>query len=280
MQASFPSLLRLFLIGLLLGAAGCGRTDAPFGGAETDDENFRHGKELERLGQSQEALASFLKVIDERGDDAPEAHLEAGILYQTQVRDPIAAIYHYRKFRTLRPTSPQADLVKQRIDAAMREFGRTLPGQPLENGRLDANDQRDALDRLERENTLLREQLAAARGGLPVPRADSKSLGSTPALVSVWPPSGPAAGPSPVVPAPPAAPSPVVRPTGAPPAPKPSPAAASGKKHVVASGDTLSTIAQRYLGAKNRWPEILAANKDILPSEKTPLKVGMELKIP
>ncbi len=278
MLACFPSLPRLLLIGVLLGTAGCGRTDAPFGGAETDDENFRHGKELERLGQPQEALAAFLKVIGERGDDAPEAYLEAGILYQTQVRDPVEAIHFYRKYRTLRPSSPQADLVKQRIDSAMREFARTLPGQPLENGRLGANDQQDALDRLERENTLLREQLAAARGGLPVSRADSNAASPLAALAGAWPPPAPPAAVSPVIPATPANVSPVVRPSA--PVPPSKPAAAAGKKHVVASGETLSTIAQRYLGARNRWPEILAANKDILPSDMTKLPVGMELKIP
>ena len=65
--------------------------------------------------------SEFLKVIQKRGlNESPESHLEVGLLYQFHFKDPIAAIFHYRKFRELKPNSPQADLVRQRIDAATR----------------------------------------------------------------------------------------------------------------------------------------------------------------
>jgi len=130
--------------------------------AEVDDPEYRRGKDLQRLGRNPEALASFLKVIEQRGGAAAESHLDAGILYQEHIRDPIAAIYHYRKFRELRPNAKQSDLVLQRIDAATREFARTLPAQPLDN-QADRSDMMDALDKLQRENLQLKEQLVAAR---------------------------------------------------------------------------------------------------------------------
>jgi nucleoid-associated protein YgaU len=78
----------------------------------------------------------------------------------------------------------------------------------------------------------------------------------------------PAATPS-VTPAPKAA-------KPATPAPAP---AATGRKHVVRPGDTLSSISQQYYKSRAKWRDILAANKGVLRSEND-LKVGMELRIP
>ena len=263
----------LLLLTALLGAACCGRGDLTSDNAGPDDENYRHGKELERLGQNQEALAAFLKVIDQRGADAPEAYIEAGLLYQQQVKDPLAAIYYYRKFLQLRPNSPQADLVKQRIDAATREFARTLPGLPLENNQLGPADQGDAIDRLQRENTLLREQLSAARSGLPPgPAASPSPISPVSPLNGLWPPAALPADPSPVIRASP--PSTVPQPAAA-----TSPAAA-GRKHVVAAGDTLSSIAQKYYGNRNKYHDIYEANRDVMKNENVLPRIGTELKIP
>jgi nucleoid-associated protein YgaU len=49
--------------------------------------------------------------------------------------------------------------------------------------------------------------------------------------------------------------------------------------YVVKSGDTLSKIAKDLLGDAERWPEILAANKDKI-KDPDAIKPGQELKIP
>lgn len=49
--------------------------------------------------------------------------------------------------------------------------------------------------------------------------------------------------------------------------------------HVVQSGDTLSGIAQKYLGSIGRYPEIFEANRDQLASPDA-LQLGMRLRIP
>lgn len=55
---------------------------------------------------------------------------------------------------------------------------------------------------------------------------------------------------------------------------------ASLKVVEVQAKQTLSVLAEKYLGDKNRWREIYAANKDVLSSPEQPLKIGMKLKIP
>lgn len=54
---------------------------------------------------------------------------------------------------------------------------------------------------------------------------------------------------------------------------------AVGKEYVVQSGDHLYKIAQKQLGNGDRFPEIIALNKDQLPNPGQ-LQVGMKLKLP
>ena len=264
----------LLLIALLLVAAGCEGERRPRA-SEADDPQYRRGLQLEKQGRNTEALGVFLQVIERRGDDAPESHLEAGLLYQQVLRDPIAAIYHFRKYLELQPGSRQVDLVRQRISAAMRDFARTLPAQPLDNqnARLDLLAR---IDELQKENLQLKEQVAAYATGVvptrPLPAGPDEGL-------QVQPPRGAAAGR-------PAGPSVAVataiRPAPAartPAAPAAAPAAPAGRRHVVAQGETLYKIAQRYYGSGARWPEILEANRGVLKNENS-VRAGMELRIP
>ncbi len=263
--------------------------------AEADDPDYRRGKELLRMGREQEALAQFLRLIDQRGGAAAESHLEAGILYHKHIKDPIAAIYHYRRYRELSPGTEQARLVLQSIDACIRDFARTLPAQPLDN-QVDRTDLMDAVDRLQRENLQLKEQLAGARAavldttrqaaagpGLTVSpgwdvepsqggyTADAAGTGA--AARGAEPEYAAPVGVSPV----PSTPAPAAPVVAAPVAPPPAPAPA--RRHVVAKGDTLQSISLRYYGTRSRFRDIYAANRDIMPNEGT-LRIGMELKIP
>ena len=309
MRSRLSSVLFISLLAAVpLLHTGCGpQSVMPFT-AEVDDPDYRRGKELLRMGREQEALAQFLKVIDQRGrndrEGAAESHLEAGILYQKHIKDPIAAIYHYRRYREMRPNSEQSKLVLQSIEACIREFARTLPAQPMDN-QVDRTDLMDTIDRLQRENLQLKEQLAAARAAvLETTRQNASATGAGGTGEIGFPPTPPlepsqggaamdepAGGPveysAPVAVVPvPAAPTPTPRPgTPAPTAPATSapppaaPPAGAARRHVVAKGDTLMSISLRYYGNRSRWRDILAANRDVLPGE-TALKIGMELKIP
>ena len=63
----------------------------------------------------------------------------------------------------------------------------------------------------------------------------------------------------------------------------PRPAAArleeSVRVHKVVDGDTLASLAQRYLGQADRAREIFEANRDVLPSPEA-LPIGAVLRIP
>lgn len=282
---------RLILaVGLGLAAlflAACSENERSSYANEADDPAYREGTDLLKAGRKQEALNAFLKVIARRGDDAPESHLEAGLLYLQHINDPLSAIYHFKKYLMLRPNSAQAPLVRQRIDAATREFARTLPAQPLEN-QLQRVDLVATLDRLKQENESLKRELAdlkASRG--LAPGANNDESGEKPAsepgtMFSISTDSIPVVHTR----TPAAAPR---RPTVSPPreatslrAPAPATPAATapaGRRHIVQPGDTLSKIALRYYNNRAKWREIYDANRDVMKNESD-LKVGVALKLP
>lgn len=85
--------------------------------------------------------------------------------------------------------------------------------------------------------------------------------------------------PAPTYPGTPAAAA-ALTPTPVKTAPAPAaPPAAGPRSHVIVAGDTLTKISMLYYGTPSRWPEILAANKDVLRDEKS-LIVGRTLRIP
>ncbi len=302
---------------LVLGWSGCGDSERFSYASETDEPNYREGQSLLKAGRRQEALSAFLKVIDKRRDDAPESHLEVGLLYAQHINDPLSAIYHFRKYLALRPNSPQAPLVRQRIDAAIRDFARTLPAQPLDSTQLQRVDLVATLDRLKQENEALKQQLADTRasrglppvpataestGGVPAAATDalSFSVGAVPAVPTVrtrattTAPSSPpppvistrttsARTVAPLVPAPALSrnsPTVTTRTTSIAPARTVTPAPAPvGRKHTVRAGDTLSKLAQQYYNNRAKWRDIYAANRDVMKSESD-LRAGMELRIP
>lgn len=51
------------------------------------------------------------------------------------------------------------------------------------------------------------------------------------------------------------------------------------RTHVVASGDTLTSIAEKYYGDASKWQKVFEANKDVLPNANS-LQIGQKLKIP
>lgn len=286
--------------------------------SEADEPYYRQGQQLVKQGRSQEALAAYLKVIARRGESAPESHLEAGLIYLQQIKDPLAAIYHFRKYLELQPNSRQAVYVRGLVDTAKLEFARTLPAHPLESQseRLEMLDQ---IDRLQRENEQLRAELTALRGGTPTPTVRTRSAADAGVPDSDTADGAPRQQPfftAPVAPAPEAAESPVslarepptagddgqpvVQRAPYPPPQRPvparpsvtsvpsrpgsgsaaaAPATAGGRRHLVVKGDTLFSLAQKYYGNRSRWRDIYAANRDQLPSENS-LRLGMQLRIP
>jgi tetratricopeptide (TPR) repeat protein len=293
-------LFRLLVPCILLVLAGCDQGERTGFTAESDDPGYRRGKELLRQGRNQEALSAFLKVVEKRGDDSPESHLEAGLLYQQHIKDPIAAIYHYRKFRELKPNSAQADLVRQRIDAAKREFASTLPGDPLNNAidpRFDAYEQ---VERLRRENESLKADLSAFLAkGLTRPSSQSAANEREATTTTAILPSEdrapfaptPNDGSAPMSAFDPnrggsgrdersvAVVSPTVRSPTPAPSSRPQEPSSGARVHIVVKGDTLQSIALRYYGDRSRFRDLYAANRQVMSSPND-LRIGMELRLP
>ena len=268
-----------FVLGVLILLAGCTRNDESPYSTEKDDPSYQNGKSLEQQGRDQEALGAFLKIIAKRGEDAPESHLEAGLLYQDHVKDPITAIYYYKKYLELSPNSPQASLVRGRIDACMRDFASTLPGQPLGGAALQP-DLSDVVDRLQKENDALKSELAALRANRPAPPAGETAETSQPAA-QPGPDTATDTSQAVITRAPLNLERPAVAPVRTPASHSGmtlSPTA-TGHTHTVATGDTLMKISQQYYGTRSKWRDIYAANRDVMKSEND-LKIGMQLKIP
>lgn len=293
-RLNIPALLALAAVLLV---AGCERGDSLTLSSEIDEPFYRQGQSLSKQGRNQEALNAYLKVIAKRDETAPESHLEVGLILLRHVKDPIAAIYHFRKYLELQPNSRQAVYVRGLIDTAKREFARTLPATPLES-QADQLEKQDQIDRLLRENDQLKAELSALRAGVPAPptrtRAtmDNSPVGTSLITVPTTPPE-PAADESPITYAPVPARQIEEAPVQAAPVPTAStptrpvptrpgamrPTTSSGRTHIVARGDTLFSLAQKYYGNRSKWRDIYAANRDVMPNE-TALKPGMQLKIP
>ncbi len=279
-------MLPVLAAALVLGVVGCGDNDRLSYANELDEPNYREGQSLLKSGRRQEALSAFLKVIDKR-DDAAESHLEVGLLYVQHINDPLSAIYHFRKYLALRPNSPQAPLVRQRINVAILEFARTLPAQPLE-GQTQRVDLVATLDKLKQENESLKQQLAGAKAARGI--TASVTTGETPVVSTATPSNNinftleavptVRTRPAPVAPPQPAPSRIVTPPVSRSTAHAPAPAPASGpRKHIVRPGDTLSKLAQQYYNNRAKWRDIYAANRNVMKSESD-MKVGTELKIP
>jgi LysM repeat protein len=210
---------------------------------EADDPAFERGRSYLKVGKENEALDEFLSVT-RRMVECPKSHLEAGRLLLTleSRKDPVASIYHFRRFLLLKPESREAPKVEQLIVTAEREIIRNLPGEPYD----------DYLDLIElkEENAKLKRQVLdyQARLGEPIG-----------AVVPAVNPSSP----------------PLVHPN--PPVPPPVPAVT--RSYVVKQGDSLYAISRKFYGDSSHIDRIFQANRDSLPS-KDSLKVGQTLRIP
>lgn len=213
---------------------------------EDEDAAFRRGRSFLKVGKEEQALDEFLSVT-RRTIKCPKSHLEAGRLFLTleSRKDPVAAIYHFRRFLLLEHDSREAPKVEQLIVTAEREIIRDLPGEPYA----------DFLDSLtlKEENDRLRRQIAdlQARIGIPLEIKNSPVTMEEPQVVI---------------------PSPSIRLA----IPDQS---ARARTYIVQQGDSLYAISRKLYGDSSHIDLIFQANRQSLPS-KNSLKLGQTLTIP
>jgi LysM repeat protein len=222
---------------------------------EKDHPAFERGKSLLKVGKNQEALDEFLAVT-RRLTECPQSHLECGrlLLSLDARKDPVAAIYHFRRYLLLEPNSRESSKVEQLIITAEREILRKLPGEPY-GDYLDSLKLKEENDRLTREIADLR-----ARLGLPVSKT---SLAAVKPAATTNKPVPVLATPGNIPPIQPA------RPAGP----------TQMQTYVVQSGDSLYAISRKFYGDSSRIDLIFEANRDVMRS-KNSLSVGQKLRIP
>lgn len=290
----------LALMLLFAGCDGPSRLDLP----ETDEPLYKRGQQFLRSQQNQLALESFLKLIDRRDGDAPESHFEAGRIYLSHLKDPYAAIYHFRRYLQLKPNNPQASMVNQMIETAMKESLRGLPGTAM-SAEVDRLDLLELVQKLKGENADLRAQLeraglAANTPATLAPTQNPNTAATRPAQmqqpgaaqqtrpqqqaqqVEAIPVEDLPVQPPVLIDTPPQQPIPATvrqppqRPGGGTTAPV---AAATGRTYTVQPKDSLIAISRKIYGTPTRWREIYELNRDRMKSESD-LKIGMELRLP
>ncbi len=138
---------------MLLGVAlaGC----AP-GQRQADDEKEPHYV----LGQSrvngrdyQGAVEAFEESLEANPRSAA-AHYQLAILFDTEVSDPAAAIYHYQQYLKFNPAAPNSDVITGRIGACKQQLAANVLQLPA------ASSAQQQLERLAETNRVLQEQVA------------------------------------------------------------------------------------------------------------------------
>lgn len=232
--------------GLLTAGCGGGWREA----REDRDPLLRRARERRNAQDIPGAIELYQRALDKKPGLA-RAHLELGALFDQNQREYVRAIYHYQRYLELQPAAEKKELVQELIRHAQLSFVGSLPERPNEAVR--------EINMLKQEISALKQELERVRGSGPgTAAADTRR----PAPASAVAPA-PAAGTE-------------ARATVAASSTVP---ASAFDSYVVLPGDTLSRIASKVYGNRERWREIYEANRDQLPSPQS-IKVGQKLKIP
>ncbi len=256
-------LVAIAVVLYMLSAGGCDFANEENVVSEEKEPHFVRGREELRKGNIQEAMSAFAKVVEKR-KDAPESHFELGNIY-LNLKDPIFAIYHFRKFLELSPNGPVSDLARQLIETSRKRFAATLPESPYENniGRIEIEDMlrkeivqlKQKLEIETRKSLKLENELSQLSRAQKVISKPVKVDSDVAQLQKVNKNTQSRTSQNIVV-------DREIPPT-----------------YVVQPGDTLSSISKRFYKTKNRWREIYKCNRDKLVSPQS-VRPGQTLRLP
>jgi tetratricopeptide (TPR) repeat protein len=235
--------------------------------SEEDLPSFKKGEDYLRQGRHDQALSSFLNVVD-TVPIAPESHLYLGQLYLEHTKDSVLAIYHFREYLKYNPTSRQAPMVRELIGTAKKDFARTFPAD-LFDAELERMDMLDVIEQKDGEILALKKELVRVK-------AESNTLKMRLQEFQSRTPSYTA----------PQAPT-VTQQRRVQPLPRSnllgsstSPVTSETTQiYTVVAGDNLVKISRKVYGTPSRYQEIFEANRDVMPNMNT-LVEGQKLKIP
>jgi LysM repeat protein len=233
--------LSLVLMTSVLLLVGCDdNKDTGARTVELDDPEFRQGLTYGKQHESRRALECFLRVIDTR-KGAAESHLEAGRMY-IDLKEPLPAIYHFKEYIRLKPTSEQSKIVRQMIKTAEKLYLEQIPGRPLEPDAVGTTDQYAQLQKLKSENERLKREVSELSRINKVSEAPITNSTTTSTKVT-------STGPK------------------------------SSTTYIIKASDTLSSISRKFYGTDSRKTEIFNANKTKIKNPSK-LVVGVAIEIP
>jgi hypothetical protein len=137
--------------GVVLG--GC----LPSGPSQLDEEKEPHfltGRRRVNEMDYKGAIEAFEKALEVNPKSAM-AHLELGCLFENEKgeSDPVAAIYHYEKYLSLRARAENAEIIKQNILACKQELAQTVSLGPV------TEKQQREFEQITEENRRLHEEV-------------------------------------------------------------------------------------------------------------------------
>jgi nucleoid-associated protein YgaU len=209
----------------------------------SDSKPDRAAAEKKAAAGEFEAAVNLYEAQLDGSPKSAEIHFRLAVLYDEKLKNPVGAMHHFGRYLELQPKGPHAKAAKD-----YKSEGQLKLVTSQSSGSFVS--QAEAV-RIKNENLSLRKsvnelqaQKAARLAATPVPGDKAAAAAAK---------------------------------KGAEPARRPIPLGV--RTHVVASGETLASIAQKYYKNKARWKEIQDAN--FLPSEGTAkIKPGDELAIP
>ena len=262
MMRTFSASKHIFLLLVAALVYGCSESVTLEVLDETEDPIYRRAKDLLARDLNSEALSNFNKLIAKRDGIAPESHLEAGLIHLNHIKDPISAIYHFKRYIAIKQRerqSRQRDAGMARVDdlvsTAKKELLMTVDAQDYRLKLLDT------IEQLREENESMKVQIQELR------QRESSGAISSGAFSQTPDPGGVVDNP--------ASPSrDRLEPS------RPDVPSSQGRRiYTVQERDSLYNISRQMYGDPSRWREILEANRAVLPSESQ-LQPGMRLIIP
>lgn len=250
----------------LLALNGCMPSDS----SPLDDEKEPHfvlGKSRVNAMDYAGAVEAFTESLEVNPHSAA-AHFQLACLFDTKVSDPAAAIYHYQEFLRLNPKADNASVVRGRIETCKVQLASdvvSLPSTPVAQKQLEElaekNRQLQAqVDHLNEVNKQWSDYCASLKAN---PAAGQNSFSQTPPAGSPTPDDETAQSANSAR----STTSTSTRSTT-------TTRAARPRTHVVATGETLASIARKYSVSLTA---LQAANPGVTPKK---LKAGQTLNLP
>ena len=234
---------------LVLLSAGCGRKAVWWDEQERKQPLMQRAADRTDQGDVDAAIRMYQQALDNNPGTA-RAHLDLALLFHDQIKDYVRAVYHYERYLELRPDTDKREMIVSRIRLAKQALaGSLLEGEGASAVRIAA---------LEKENSELQQQVRALE-------KEVRTLRSRHAERMTAPPQE-IAEPEPE--------TPDRRPEGS-----VDEGEGAVRTYRVSNGDTLSGIAGRVYGDRERWRDIQEANREIL-GDSSRLRVGQVLVIP